>query len=583
MAVDPSVMLFDEPFSALDPLIRRDMQSEVIRLHHEVGKTMVFITHDLQEALKLGDRILIMRDGELVQVGTPAEVVAAPADDYVRDFVSDVPRSHVLTLRWVMRDPRPGESMDGPVMDPDVVVKDAARRALDSPHPVRVMQGNTCSDSSTTRICCASSWPRKARRREPAARAEAVGRHRCQRGRRDAVGSGGHRPEPLVRPRRGARCMGGAAPALRGQDTLLMARSELTGVQEWLGELDDRLRGSWVLSITGAISDVLNGLMAFLQELVSEPAFPRPVPQIGWLGVLAVAAWVAYALAGWKHALLTAASFAAFGLLGYWEQSLDLLIVTLTAVVLCVLIGIPTGIWMARSKWASALITPVLDIMQTMPSFVYLLPMTLLFGIGSAAAIIATLVYALPPVIRITAYGIRNVSPTTIEATTSMGTASGQLLSKVQLPMAKRTIIVGVNQTMMAALSMATIASFIDGPGLGQVVVVALQSLDVGTAFVGGFGIVIMAIMLDRVTTAAAQRSDLQARSGARDVRRDRILLAVTGVLALVAVYLSRLYTWAATFPESLDLGPHCRTRCRTPATTSPPTGTTRRRTSPTP
>ncbi len=142
LAVDPTVMLFDEPFSALDPLIRRDMQNEVIRLHHEVGKTMVFITHDLQEALKLGDRILIMRDGELVQVGTPAEVVAAPANDYVRDFVSDVPRSHVLTLRWVMRDARPGESTEGLVMSPDTVVRDAARRALDSPHPVRVMDGD---------------------------------------------------------------------------------------------------------------------------------------------------------------------------------------------------------------------------------------------------------------------------------------------------------------------------------------------------------------------------------------------------------------------------------------------------------
>ncbi len=99
LAVDPSLMLFDEPFSALDPLIRRDMQNEVIRLHDEVGKTMVFITHDLQEALKLGDHILIMRDGEIVQIGTPDQVVAAPADEYVRDFVSDVPRSHVLTLR----------------------------------------------------------------------------------------------------------------------------------------------------------------------------------------------------------------------------------------------------------------------------------------------------------------------------------------------------------------------------------------------------------------------------------------------------------------------------------------------------
>ena len=115
LAVDPALMMFDEPFSALDPLIRRDMQNEVIRLHEEVGKTMIFITHDLQEALKLGDRILIMRDGEIVQIGTPDEVVATPADDYVRDFVSDVPRSHVLTLRWVMRDPREGESLEGPV------------------------------------------------------------------------------------------------------------------------------------------------------------------------------------------------------------------------------------------------------------------------------------------------------------------------------------------------------------------------------------------------------------------------------------------------------------------------------------
>jgi len=139
LAVDPTLMMFDEPFSALDPLIRRDMQNEVIRLHHEVGKTMIFITHDLQEALKLGDRILIMRDGEIVQIGAPAEIVAAPADEYVRDFVSDVPRSHVLTLRYVMRDPRPEDSLDGPVMSPDTVVRHAARAALSSDHVVQVV------------------------------------------------------------------------------------------------------------------------------------------------------------------------------------------------------------------------------------------------------------------------------------------------------------------------------------------------------------------------------------------------------------------------------------------------------------
>ena len=139
LAGDPSLLLFDEPFSALDPLIRRDMQNEVIRLHHELGKTMVFITHDLQEALKLGDRILILRDGELVQIGTPAEVVGAPADDYVRDFVSEVPRSHVLTLKWVMREPRADDSTEGPVMSSDTIVRKAAQAALASDHPVRVV------------------------------------------------------------------------------------------------------------------------------------------------------------------------------------------------------------------------------------------------------------------------------------------------------------------------------------------------------------------------------------------------------------------------------------------------------------
>ncbi|QIG45279.1 betaine/proline/choline family ABC transporter ATP-binding protein [Nocardioides anomalus] len=140
LANDPSLLLFDEPFSALDPLIRRDMQNEVIRLHHELGKTMVFITHDLQEALKLGDRILILRDGEIVQVGTPPEVVGAPADDYVRDFVSDVPRSHVLTLKWVMRDPRPDDDLTGSTMPSDTIVRKAAQAVLASDKPVRVVE-----------------------------------------------------------------------------------------------------------------------------------------------------------------------------------------------------------------------------------------------------------------------------------------------------------------------------------------------------------------------------------------------------------------------------------------------------------
>ena len=124
-AVDPKLMLYDEPFSALDPLIRRDMQDEVIRLQHETGKTMLFITHDLPEALRLGDRIAIMRDGAIVQLGTPEELVGSPADEYVENFVRDIPRTHVLTLRWIMRDPAPGEASTGPSSTSRTTVEDA--------------------------------------------------------------------------------------------------------------------------------------------------------------------------------------------------------------------------------------------------------------------------------------------------------------------------------------------------------------------------------------------------------------------------------------------------------------------------
>ncbi len=148
LANNPDVLLFDEPFSALDPLIRRDMQAEVIRLHQDMGKTMVFITHDLSEALKLGDRILIMRDGELVQIGTGDELVGAPADDYVADFVSEVPKADVLTLKWIVRQPSaPNHSAEtalptavGPALPSSTVIRDAIPMVMSSELPIQVIE-----------------------------------------------------------------------------------------------------------------------------------------------------------------------------------------------------------------------------------------------------------------------------------------------------------------------------------------------------------------------------------------------------------------------------------------------------------
>jgi glycine betaine/proline transport system ATP-binding protein len=140
LAGDPDIMFFDEPFSALDPLIRRGMQDEVLRLHNEVGKTMVFITHDLSEALRLGDRIMIMRHGRMVQVGRPDELVGAPADDYVRDFTRDIPRSHVLTMKWIARPLHEGEGSDGPELSSDMVIRDSIPAISGASAPARVVR-----------------------------------------------------------------------------------------------------------------------------------------------------------------------------------------------------------------------------------------------------------------------------------------------------------------------------------------------------------------------------------------------------------------------------------------------------------
>ncbi|MEW1692232.1 glycine betaine/L-proline ABC transporter ATP-binding protein [Streptomyces sp. NPDC091265] len=144
LAVDPEVLLFDEPFSALDPLIRRDMQEEVVRLHREEGRTMVFITHDLNEALKLGDRIALMRDGRIVQLGTPEEIVGSPADDYVRDFVRDVPREQVLTVRAAMRPADGTESTSGPALTPGTTVSEAIEAVVRTGESARVVEDGRC-------------------------------------------------------------------------------------------------------------------------------------------------------------------------------------------------------------------------------------------------------------------------------------------------------------------------------------------------------------------------------------------------------------------------------------------------------
>jgi glycine betaine/proline transport system permease protein len=341
----------------------------------------------------------------------------------------------------------------------------------------------------------------------------------------------------------------------KGEDTLAIGAREHTDLQNRFTEFRDAVLAGRdtnpFIQFTYQLGEWFKSAVEWCQRMISIPDFPRPVPQIGWLGVTAIATWIGLAFAGWRIAILVACSFVSFGLFGYWSDSMDLLIVTFVAVAVAILIGMPLAVLLGTSgRVGNQIINTILDIFQTMPTFVYLLPIVLFFGIGASAAVVCTLIYALPPLIRIAGHGIRSVSDTTIEATDSAGQTSWQRLRKVQLPMARKTIVVGVNQTIMAALSMATIAAYVDGPGLGQPVLSALFKNDVGGAFVPGMLIVVMAVMLDRSTTAASEASEKAARGGI-DLRRRRIVLAVLAIPVVVAVWLSRQSLWAAEFPEN--------------------------------
>jgi glycine betaine/proline transport system permease protein len=210
-------------------------------------------------------------------------------------------------------------------------------------------------------------------------------------------------------------------------------------------------------------------------------------------------------IAGRSVGIFTVIALLVMGGLGLWESAMETMALIVVAVVLSIGIAVPIGIAASRNDTMDAVLRPILDGMQTMPSFVYLVPAVMFFHIGNVPAIFATVIYAVPPAIRLTNLGIRQVSPETVEAARSFGTTSRQLLLKVQIPMAVPTIMAGINQTVMMALAMVVIASLVGAGGLGEDVNRALNQFKPGRAFLGGLGIVFLAIIIDRVTQAAAK------------------------------------------------------------------------------
>ncbi|MBP5855548.1 proline/glycine betaine ABC transporter permease [Marivibrio halodurans] len=203
---------------------------------------------------------------------------------------------------------------------------------------------------------------------------------------------------------------------------------------------------------------------------------------------------------GWKFSLFTLGAMLLVVGMGLWEETVNTLALVLTATFIALVVGIPIGIAMSRNDTLETLVRPILDLMQTLPPFVYLIPAAMFFGLGKVPGTIATIVFAMPPVVRLTNLGIRQVSEENVEAGLAFGCTDWQLLSKVQFPLALPTIMAGVNQTIMLALSMVVIASMIGAGGLGNTVLTGIQRLDVGLGFEGGLGVVVLAILLDRIT-----------------------------------------------------------------------------------
>jgi glycine betaine/proline transport system permease protein len=230
---------------------------------------------------------------------------------------------------------------------------------------------------------------------------------------------------------------------------------------------------------------------------------------LNWLHpliIIAVVGFAAYRFSGKGLAVFSVVTLTLIGLLGLWEDTMITLAMVLASVVFCALVGIPLGICAGRSDRFEIALRPVLDAMQTTPAFVYLVPIVMLFSVGNTAGVLATIVFALPPVIRLTSLGIRQVHPELVEAAQAFGATRWQVLRRVQIPLAMPTIMAGLNQTIMMALSMVVIAALIGAGGLGSPVILGLNTLDIGQAVTGGLGIVLIAIILDRITQGMAQK-----------------------------------------------------------------------------
>ncbi len=290
-----------------------------------------------------------------------------------------------------------------------------------------------------------------------------------------------------------------------GQSAIMFPEQLNVPLGKWVNQFVDWLVINYGAGFEAFADSLLTVLVALEQVLRGAP---------WWVVLIVIAAITWHASKNWKLATGLVIAMFAIGVLGLWDKAMQTLALMIVATSLAVIIGVPVGIAMAISNRLRAVMLPILDTMQTMPSFVYLIPALMLFGLGKVPAILATVIYAAPPLIRLTDLGIRLVDQEVLEASRSFGASRKQILFGVQLPLALPNIMAGINQTTMMSISMVVIASMIGARGLGEQVLMGIQRLDVGAGMEAGIAIVLLAVVFDRIGQAYGKRSQ---RSHAED------------------------------------------------------------------
>nr|WP_232961158.1 ATP-binding cassette domain-containing protein [Pseudomonas putida] len=501
LVTEPDILLMDEPFSALDPTIRRDLQNHFMALVRERGITTLLVTHDPAEALRLGDRIAIMRQGRLVQVGTPQQLLEAPADSEVADFFQDhskvMPRASTVA-------PAVQEENTQPV--PDLTVVGSWQALLMGPAALAaagraglfwfcstaelaalaVLAQSVVGSSTlaalaalvvfvTNRITAASLS------RQPVPRS----------------GSGWAVPLAVLTISQVLVIWRVLAPEAShvlqqfpaDRQLMLQVAQGIDQVIAWSQVTFERA----FIGVIYVVRGVIDGIESVLGWL------PWPVPALA----LVLLAWRS---AGTTLAVTCAAAVLYIGLFGFWERTVSTLALVGSSVLIVLLIGVPTGILLAKRALVRRLVTPLLDVMQTLPTFVYLIPAVAFFSVGKTPAVIATVVFALAPMIRLTSLGIQEVPKETVEAALAHGASPWQALLKVELPLARRSLLLGINQTIVMSLSMVVVAALIGAGGLGYDVMTALRNIKGGEGVLAGAAIVLCALIPDRIIQSSLRQ-----------------------------------------------------------------------------